>query len=164
MYLTRNNALKCVYLQRRINRYEIIIFSGLNFDLHSRVKHIFVIMRLSVMTKNALALLSAFKPSAKALTIIFSALGLFACTFSWWKKRRNSFKSTWITIISHLLCFIYFMLAWLMIMTIYALTIFVTHHPFCKTLAVHFQTIYLTTLASLLIPLSRGQIISLHSA
>lgn len=156
MYLTRNNALKYVYLQRRINRYEIIIFSGLNFDLHSRVKHIFVIMRLSIVAKNTLALLSAFKPSAKALTIIFSTLGLFACAFSWWKKRRNSFKSTWITIISHLLCFIYFMLAWLMIMAVYAFTVFVTHHPFCKTLAVHFQTVNLTALASLLVPLSWG--------
>lgn len=101
-----------------------------------------------IFTVQTLTQMSTFYTSSVALAVILATWRFLTRAFFSWNKRRDSLEISWISKVSHLFRMIYFMLIFRMVVASHTYAIFVADSPLWKALAVQFQAIYFTTLAS----------------
>ena len=75
----------------------------MDFDLHPRIEVVVVMGHLSILAIQTLALFSTFFTCSKTLAIVFAALRFFASTPFHGHKCRNTFKTSRMPIVRHLL-------------------------------------------------------------
>ena len=108
-------------------------------------------MRLPILAHYTLTLLSTLYSCPITVAIVFTALWFFARTFPLRNKSRYSFKSAWVSKVSHLLGFVDLQLTIFLVITVGTLAELVAEPTFWKTLTVHLQTVNLCAFAPLVL-------------